>query len=112
MRYGVFVFLLLISISGCSSLSAKDEVYALKIVSLSEEGKTRHVKFNVKTGETWWASNTEWRKIQEPVPIPESIYDVEIVSTDESWRAIRIDKRTGDSWKNSRGTWVKFESVQ
>lgn len=112
MRYGALIVAILFGISGCGSLGTEHGTYALEIVSLSQEGKTRHVKFNIRTGETWWASNTEWRKIKDPSPIPESLYDVKIVSTGESWRAIRIDRNSGTSWKNSRGAWVKFAQVE
>lgn len=83
--------------------------FAVKMVVL-ENGETRHIKYNIHSGETWWSSTTEWQKIEEPEPLSRSTYDYTIVSTGMYWRLIRLDKLTGDSWKNNSGRWVKFST--
>lgn len=81
--------------------------FEVKMVVL-ENGETRHIKYNIHSGETWWSSTTQWQKIEEPEPISRSTYDYTMVSTGMYWRLIRVDKLTGDAWKNSSGRWVKF----
>jgi hypothetical protein len=80
----------------------------IKMVAL-DNGETRHIKYNQLTGETWWSKNTTWEKITEPQLIPNSTYQFKVVSTGKSWRTLRIDKLTGQTWKNSRGKWVALK---
>lgn len=89
------------------SHSHSETIFGIKMVVL-ENGETRHIKFNRHSGETWWSSTTEWKKIQEPTPLPRSDYEYSITSTGMYWRLIRIDTKSGEAWKNSSGQWVKF----
>jgi hypothetical protein len=104
----VLLILIVLLATGCASTAKQIGVYDLEIVSLNDGGDTRHIKYNKLSGEVWWASNTTWKKIQEQGGIPESIYKVRLVSTGNSWRAIRIDTVSGKTWKNSKGKWVPF----
>ena len=106
MKYALSILLLLCCINTWADVGAP---WGVKIVSLGN-GETRHIKFNVITGETWWSKNTTWERIKEPEPITSSTYEFSVVSTGSDWRAIRIDKLTGQAWKNSFGEWVKFDS--
>lgn len=82
--------------------------FGLKMVAL-QNGETRHVKFNIHTGEAWWSKDTEWRQIIDNQKLSPSTYKFYIVSTGLSWRLIRIDTITGATWKkNLEGRWVKF----
>lgn len=105
----ITLVLVVVVISACAEKNSSGGQFELEIVPISEEGQTRHVKYNRITGETWWASNTTWVKIEDAEAIPRSRYQVKIVATDTSWRAIRIDKDSGNTWKNSQGTWVPFD---
>lgn len=98
---------MLISSSLYADVGAPFEV---KMVVL-ENGETRHIKYNIHSGETWWSSTTQWQKIEEPEPISRSTYDYTMVSTGMYWRLIRVDKLTGEAWKNSSGRWVKFTTI-
>lgn len=98
-------------ISGCATHHSPNSQYVLEIVPVQENGQTRHVKYNRVTGETWWASNTTWVKIEDKEPLPISTYEVKIVPTKTSWRAIRIDTESGHAWKNSVGTWMPFKEA-
>ena len=100
---------LLLTILSCSSTTNITEGYGIEIVSIGTQGETRHVKFNRVTGESWWSENTVWKPIIDIKPIPESQYIIKIISTGKSWRALRIDTFSGDTWKNSRGRWVPFK---
>jgi len=94
------------------SLNAVADVglpFGIKMVTLSS-GETRHIKFNVHTGEAWWSKNTVWKKIKDSEVLSNSTYEFSVVSTGSSWRTLRIDKLTGQTWKNSRGKWVAFTS--
>lgn len=73
-----------------------------------DNGQTRHVKYNVHTGEAWWSRNLEWRKIMETGPISNSTYDFLVVSRGLTWRTIRLDKLSGQAWKLSDSQWIKF----
>lgn len=95
-------------LSGCAGTAVVQDQFEIEMVNLPGEKVTRHIKYNKVTGEAWWASNTEWKKIIEPEPIPNSVYDIKVVSTEGSWRALRIDKTSGKTWKNSGGKWVPF----
>jgi hypothetical protein len=79
---------ILFSLAGCTSLSPSSERFELKMVPISKNSETRHIKFDRFTGETWWSSNTSWLKIQETEPLPKSIYDVQFVATSDSWRCV------------------------
>jgi len=95
------------------SLNAYSDVgapWSIQMVALNN-GETRHIKYNVHAGETWWSKNLVWRKIVEPEPISSSTYEFKVVSTGLSWRTIRIDKLTGQAWKNSKGKWVKIRKA-
>ncbi len=82
--------------------------FGLKMVSL-QNGETRHVKFNVHTGEAWWSKDTVWNQIIDDQKLPTSTYKFYMVSTGLNWRLIRIDTATGATWKkNLEGHWVKF----
>lgn len=107
MRKGIALFLVLL-ISGCSVTDESRSQFALEVVPIEHDGETRHIKYNRITGEAWWASNTNWFKIEDEDSIPRSVYEIKIVPMGSSWRAIRIDKNSGDTWKNSRGKWVPF----
>ena len=94
-----------------SSLSNADVGAPLNIKMVAlDNGETRHIKYNQYTGETWWAKNTTWIKIKESGPISPSTFQFEMVSTGESWRLIRLDKVSGQAWKNSFGKWVRFDT--
>jgi hypothetical protein len=95
-------------LSGCAGTAVVQDHFEIEIVNLPGEKVTRHIKYNKVTGEAWWASNTEWKKILETEPIQNSVYDIKVVSTKGSWRALRIDKISGKTWKNSGGKWVPF----
>ncbi len=81
--------------------------WSIDMVALNN-GETRHIKYNEITGETWWSKNLVWKKIIESEPISNSIYEFKVVSTGLNWRTIRIDKLSGQAWKNSKGTWAKI----
>lgn len=82
--------------------------FGLKMVAL-QNGETRHVKYNIHTGEAWWSKDTEWHQIIDDQKISPSTYKFYIVSTGLSWRLIRIDTTTGVVWKkNLESHWVKF----
>ncbi len=83
------------------------EPWSIEMVAL-DNGETRHIKYNEITGETWWSKNIIWKKIVDPDPISISTYEFRVVSAGLSWRTIRIDKLTGQAWKNSKGTWVEI----
>lgn len=104
----ILLITLYLFISGCSSTGAFKAPFDIEIVNIPGEKVIRQVKYNKVTGEAWWASNTEWKKILESEPIPNSVYDIKVVSTKGSWRALRIDKVSGKTWKNSGGEWVPF----
>jgi len=92
------------------SLNAMADVglpFGIKMVTLSS-GETRHIKFNTHTGEAWWSKNTNWKKIKDSEKLSNSTYDFNVVSTGKSWRTLRIDKLTGQTWKNNKGKWVPF----
>ncbi len=92
------------------SVNAHSDVgspWSIEMVALNN-GETRHIKYNEITGETLWSKNLVWKKIIEPEPISNSTYEFKVVSTGLNWRTIRIDKLTGQAWKNSRGTWAKI----
>jgi len=107
MKKGIGLLLALV-ISGCATTAPTNSKFMLEIVPIQGEGQTRHVKYNRATGETWWSANTTWVRIKDEEPLPPSLYQVKIVATGESWRAVRIDTASGKTWKNSRGTWVPF----
>ncbi|MDP2714689.1 hypothetical protein [Rheinheimera sp.] len=108
MKRFIFVSLLLI-ISGCTTTLPNNQSYGLEMVSIGEKGETRHIKYNRTTGEAWWASDTAWTKITDQETLPESNYLIRIISTGASWRALRIDTKSGKTWKNSKGKWVPFK---
>ncbi len=81
--------------------------FGMKMVTLSS-GETRHIKFNIHTGEAWWSKNTNWKKIQDSEKLSNSTYEFSVVSTGKSWRTLRLDKLTGKTWKNNKGKWVSF----
>jgi hypothetical protein len=81
--------------------------WSIQMVAL-DNGETRHIKYNEITGETWWSKNLVWKMIIDPEPISNSNYEYKVVSTGLNWRTIRLDKLSGQAWKNSRGTWVKI----
>lgn len=96
------------------SVGAQSDVgtpWGIEMVALNN-GETRHIKYNEITGETWWSKNLVWELIIEPEPISNSTFEFEVVSTGLSWRTIRIDKLTGQAWKNSRGTWAKISPAR
>jgi hypothetical protein len=103
----IFISLFLV-ITGCASPAQNVHTYGLEIVSIGDDGETRHIRYNKSTGEAWWASNTKWVKITDEEALPESSYQVRIVSTDTSWRALRLDTKSGKTWKNSKGRWIPF----
>lgn len=96
----------------CTSLNSYSDISApwgLHMVALNN-AETRHIKYNEVTGEAWWSKNLVWKKIEEPEPIAHSHYEFKVVSTGLSWRALRIDKLTGQAWKNSKGKWVSIKN--
>ncbi len=101
----IFLFLL---ITGCASTVHNDHTYGLEMVSIRDKGETRHIRYNKITGESWWANDTKWVKITDEEILPESSYLVSVASTDSSWRALRLDTKSGKTWKNSKGKWVPF----
>jgi hypothetical protein len=104
---GILIFSTLL-LSGCANTPPVQDHFEIVMVNLPGDKVTRHIKYNKVTGEAWWASNTEWKKILEPEPISNSVYEIKLVSTKGSWRALRIDKVSGKTWKNSGGKWVPF----
>ena len=108
MKKTLLVILFSLIVQGCSSVKIEGEKFDIEMVATSEEGKTRHVRYNIYTGETWLSSNTKWVKIKEAEEIPESKYKVTIVSTGKSWRTLRLDMISGKTWKNSGGSWIEF----
>lgn len=103
----VLFFLISLSINAYSDVGAP---WSIQMIAL-DNGETRHIKYNEITGETWWSKNLVWKKIAEPDPISNSTYEFKLVSTGLSWRTIRIDKLTGQAWKNSQGKWLKINLV-
>ena len=103
-KFLVIVILVFLSVSAFANSNSP---LGIEMVAISK-GKTRHIKFNRVTGETCWAKNTVWSKIEESSPIPESEYEFLVVSTGLNWRTIRLNKLTGETWKNSEGKWIKF----
>lgn len=104
----VLFCLLFLSISAHSDVGSP---WSIEMVALNN-GETRHIKYNEITGETWWSKNLVWEMIKEPEPISNSTYEFRVVSTGLNWRTIRIDKLTGQAWKNSKGTWVKISPAK
>lgn len=100
----------LLSLYSPLSMADAGAPFGVDMVVLSN-GETRHIKYNVHSGETWWSNSTTWKKIEEPAPISRSTYAFSIVSTGMHWRLIRIDTLTGETWKNSSGHWVKFSHL-
>ena len=106
MKY-IFTSLFFLLIATYASAEV-DMPFGVKMVSL-DNGETRHVKYNINTGEAWWSKNTQWIKIKDKTRVPTSVYEFVIVSTGKSWRVLRIDKTTGDVWKkNLEHNWVKI----
>lgn len=101
------LFVLLLPLLSMNALSDAGFPYGIKMVTL-DSGETRHIKFNAHTGEAWWSKNTVWKKIKDVEELSISNYEFSVVSTGSSWRVLRIDKLTGQTWKNSRGKWVAF----
>jgi len=101
------LFLTLLPLFSMMVLADVGLPYSIKMVTL-DSGETRHIKFNVHTGEAWWSKNTVWKKIKDSDVLSNSTYEFSVVSTGGSWRTLRIDKLTGKTWKNSRGKWVEF----
>ncbi|NRB40864.1 MAG: hypothetical protein HRU20_20735 [Pseudomonadales bacterium] len=104
----VLFFIVIFSVSAHSDVGAP---WRIEMVALNN-GETRHIKYNEITGETWWSKNLVWSMIKEPEPVSHSAYEFKVVSTGLNWRAIRIDKLSGQAWKNSRGTWVKISPAK
>lgn len=101
----VLSFFVLLSSSVFADVGAP---FDMKMVAL-QNGETRHVKFNIHTGEAWWSKDTVWHQIVDEEKISRSTYKFYIVSTGLSWRLIRIDTLTGVAWKkNLESRWVKF----
>lgn len=85
-----------------------DASFDLKMVAL-KNGETRHIKFNIHTGEAWSSKDTVRHQIIDDQKLSPSTYKFYIVNTGLSWRLIRIDTVTGVAWKkNLEGRWVKF----
>jgi hypothetical protein len=104
----LLLVLIVILSSGCASIPQPSGLYEIELVPL-HHNETRHIKYNKSTGEAWWSSNTTWKKIKEEGAVSRSIYEIKVVSTGKSWRAIRIDTVSGKTWKNSKGRWVAFK---
>lgn len=110
--YRVIALAIAIGMSGCATTNpvvpVPKERFELELISINLQGQTRHIKYDKYSGETWWASDTNWAKIQDAEVLPQSIYEIKVVASGDSWRAIRIDKVSGRAWKNSSGKWVPF----
>jgi hypothetical protein len=70
-------------------------------------------RLNPQTGETWTpnvtGANWVWQKIFDTEKLPISDYDLQAASvggTDGGEEIIRIDRKTGQSWRINNGAWA------
>lgn len=69
------------------------------------------VRYRVDTGEAWLADQGNWVLLEEETALPVSSYAVQIQRADQDLKgyvAVRIDRRSGDSWWLNDRRWQVY----
>ncbi len=108
------VALAAILIQASTSAASADDSGQFAIRQLrTEAGARESVRFNIKTGESWYNWTTwapKWVKIDENGPVPIGDYDVLLLAgsdKDTAW-GLRFDKVSGKTWNFGQKGWEEF----
>lgn len=81
-----------------------------EIVSLQDgQGFSQYVKYNWETGDTWYLSESKFKKVKDYTDLPKSFYEVYVQNNKKAWSLIRMDKTTGKSWWAMGDVWVEIQ---
>jgi len=72
------------------------------------------IRWNRTTGQAYLLRNQAWQPIPETdrdKPLPEGTYEVQFISLQNDWGAIRINTETGESWTMSEGKWIAIDEM-
>ena len=72
------------------------------------------IRWNRTTGESYLLRSQAWQPIPEAdidTSLPEGTYEVQFISLQNDWGAIRINTQTGASWTMSDGQWIAIEEA-
>lgn len=81
--------------------------YRLVVVPVSGQAWDA-IRYNAATGKTAVIVGGKWQDIQEPkgaAPLPRSEYQVHMISLAQNWGAVRMDVRSGRSWRATPEGW-------
>jgi hypothetical protein len=67
------------------------------------------IKYDRLTGETWMAIKGKWVVIEEKVTLPKSLYKIIIIPLRSDFEAVRLDTRSGKSWRLQGGNWQTMD---
>ena len=66
------------------------------------------VKYDERSGRSYFYTRTGWAQIQDLESIPESKYRIEIVEYNNgNWQMFRLDSNTGRAWKAKGKKWIE-----
>jgi hypothetical protein len=67
------------------------------------------IKYDRFTGETWKAVKGNWVRIEEKELLPKSLYKIIMIPLKSDFEAIRMDLRSGESWRLHGGSWQPMD---
>lgn len=97
-----------------SNANAEESNYEFRQIRI-EDGSRETVRFNVKTGESWYNWTTTqpiWSRVPETSGTPPAgNYDVMLlpgITKDTAW-TLRVDKISGKAWNFGANGWEEFK---
>jgi hypothetical protein len=103
-----YIGLLFLALS-FNALAINEPASTFSIHSLSTPGGgIAIVRFNSKTGETYYRKKGKFNRVLDKTIIPSGSYDIELMSWPTGWGMLRINTKTGDSWVTKNFMWQKI----
>jgi hypothetical protein len=84
--------------------------YRLVVVPVSGQAWDA-IRYNAATGKAAVMSGGKWQTIAEPAgagPLPRSEYQVHMIALAQNWGAVRMDVRSGRSWRATPQGWEEI----
>jgi hypothetical protein len=84
--------------------------YRIVVVAVSGQAWDA-IRYNAATGKAAVIAGGKWQEIKEPKgagPLPRSEYQVHMVSLAQDWGAVRMDVRSGRSWRATPQGWEEI----
>jgi|SRR5581483_11561717 len=69
------------------------------------------LRYNTKSGETFFMYTNSQKKVEEGDPVPAGDYMLQAAPSDSQWWAFRIEKKTGRSWALYNNRWNSVADI-